>query len=483
MLKPKVLSRQALRKQKRDRLKNVERQKNIEQESFKQICYSINKLLSKEMIDEIARKTKVITRSKKLCPQVLFSILWIGCLIESHADSILSLERMCIFIKNWFGIEIQPQSLQEKINTEKTAEFIKAIMTEVMKAQLNNKLHKILKLKKPKLIFNRVLIEDSTVFSLPESMKRFFRGCGGAASKAAIKFNFVIDQNTQHIVQMNLVGGSTPDASLSRLVLRNIEEKDLIIRDLGYFNLPVLSTITSMKDVYYLSRLSKTAYVYLSKDSETPIDLIDYLERDEFNKEGIDIEVFVGKTEKLPVRLLAIKVPDEVKEARRKRYKTKNKKEPTDDLLEWNGYTLMITNIPKEILSLKSLLKIYRARWKIELFFKNMKSHLCLDRLSGKNKFRILSLIYIKATITLVATMLYSYAQLINNTNKEISLAKFTKWLKDEGRLIRAFTIGEYKTLFKELENNINYLCMQNRKKGKSVWKEASEELFQDRGN
>lgn len=123
-----------------------------------------------------------------------------------------------------------------------------------------------------------------------------------------------------------------------------------------------------MKNSYYLSRLSKTAYVYLSKDSETPIDLIDYLEKKEINNEGIDIELFIGKTEKLSVRLIAIKVPDEVKEARRIRYKAKNKKEPADDLLEWNGYTLMITNIPKEKLSLKSLLKIYRARWKIELF-------------------------------------------------------------------------------------------------------------------
>jgi hypothetical protein len=137
----------------------------------------------------------------------------------------------------------------------------------------------------------------------------------------------------------------------------------------------------------------------------------------------------------------------------------------------------MITNISKEKLSLNSLLIIYKARWKIELFFKNMKSHICVDRLTGHNKYRMLCLIYIKATITLVATILYSYAQLINRGGKEVSLFKFTKWLKDEGRLMRAFITSEYATLLVELENNINYLCMQNRKKDKSVWKEAEKAL------
>jgi hypothetical protein len=477
MLNSKAPSRQVLRKQKRGQQKEIERQINKEKDNFHRICYILNNLLSQEVINKIAIKTKVLKRNRKLSSHVLFSILWAGCLMESHAESILPLERMCIFIKNWFEIEIKPQSLQEKINTKNTAAFIKAIMAEVMKAELNKKLRKILKPNGSKLLFRRILFEDSTVVSLPETMKRIFKGCGGAASQAAVKFNFIIDQNSHHIVQMRLVGGSTPDSSLSGDILQSIEEEDLLIRDLGYFNLSALSKMISMKNVYYLSRLSKTVNVYLSKDCETQIDLIDYLKKKGIEKEGIDIEVFIGKTERLPVRLIAIKVPDEVKEARRKRYKAKNKKEPADDLLEWNGYTLMITNISKEKLSLNSLLIIYKARWKIELFFKNMKSHICVDRLTGHNKYRMLCLIYIKATITLVATILYSYAQLINRGGKEVSLFKFTKWLKDEGRLMRAFITSEYATLLVELENNINYLCMQNRKKDKSVWKEAEKAL------
>ena len=42
---------------------------------------------------------------------------------------------------------------------------------------------------------------------------------------------------------------------------------------------------------------------------------------------------------------------------------------------------------------------------------------------------------------------------------------------------MRAFITSEYTTLLVELENNINYLCMQNRKKDKSVWKEAQKAL------
>lgn len=284
MLNSQAPSRQVLRKQRRDQQKEIERQKNKEKENFHQIRYIVNNLLSQEVINQIAIETKVLKRNRKLSSHVLFSILWAGCLMESHAESILPLERMCLFIRNWFEIEIKPQSLQEKINTKNTAAFIKAIMAEVMKAELNKKLRKILKPKGSKLLFRRILLEDSTVVSLPETMKKIFKGCGGAASQASVKFNFTIDQNSHLVVQMRLVGGSTPDSSLSKDILQNIEEEDLLIRDLGYFNLSALSRIISMKNVYFLSRLSKAANVYLSKDCETPIDLIAYLKKGSIKK-------------------------------------------------------------------------------------------------------------------------------------------------------------------------------------------------------
>jgi hypothetical protein len=114
MLNSKALSRQVLRKQKRNQQKEIERQKNQEKQDYHQISYILNKLLSKEVINKIADETEVFKRDRKLSSHVLFSILWAGCLMESHAESILPLERMCMFIKNWFGIEIKPQSLQKK---------------------------------------------------------------------------------------------------------------------------------------------------------------------------------------------------------------------------------------------------------------------------------------------------------------------------------------------------------------------------------
>src|SRR6202161_4039454 len=100
MLNSKAPSRQVLRKQKKDQQKEVELQKNKEKEDFCQIRYIVNNLLSQEVINKIAIETEVVKRNKKLSSRVLFSILWVACLMESHAESILPLERMCIFIKN-----------------------------------------------------------------------------------------------------------------------------------------------------------------------------------------------------------------------------------------------------------------------------------------------------------------------------------------------------------------------------------------------
>jgi IS4 transposase len=234
---------------------------------------------------------------------------------------------------------------------------------------------------------------------------------------------------------------------------------------LGYFNLSQLARI-GREDAKFISRFSKSTNVYLNKKDKEPLNLIEYLKSLGVEKGDVDIDLYIGQFERIPIRLIGVKVPSEVTEARRQQYKKyRKKKEPSEDLQEWNGYTLMITNISRAMLSLKMILKLYKIRWQIELFFKNMKSNLCIDKMTGKNKYRILSIIYIKITLTWVVTCLYAYAQELAGVKMEVSLDQFTKWLMEDGRLRKALVTGDFTNLLEELKRDVDLLCKQKRKR------------------
>ena len=387
-----------------------------------------------------------------------------------------------MLLRKYFGenSEIQPQALQKKINTKEAAVFIKEVMTRIIAYKIDRIFKKAMEKRKGKIAsLFRILLQDSTVISLPPSLKRIFRGCGGAASEAAVKCDFIIDQSNHLVVRVKFIAGRIPDVTMSADIIDYLEENDLVIRDLGYFNLSQLSRIVS-KEANFISRLHKSTNIYLNKEDQESLNLIDHLKKLEIEKGDVDTEIYIGKNEKMHVRLIGIKVPSEVVEARRLKHKENRKKqEPSKELQEWNGYTLMITNIPRERLSLKMVIKLYKIRWQIELFFKNMKSNLNVDNLTGKNKYRILCIIYIRVAITWIVTNLYACAQGLVGTEKEVSLDQFTKWLKEEGRLKKALVAGDFSELLKEIERDVDLLCKQKRKR-KTTWNDVEETYNQE---
>jgi hypothetical protein len=79
---------------------------------------------------------------------------------------------------------------------------------------------------------------------------------------------------------------------------------------------------------------------------------------------------------KYSVRIIASALPPEkAAEARKKREQEAKKKgkQLQPDTLFLVGWTLLITNLPKRPWSYKHIIRLYRARWQIELLFKRMK--------------------------------------------------------------------------------------------------------------
>ena len=93
------------------------------------------------------------------------------------------------------------------------------------------------------------------------------------------------------------------------------------------------------------------------------------------------------------------------------------------------------------------------------IHYRTMKSILVVDKMTGKNKHRILCLIYVRLAVTWVASILYAYAQARIEEGKEVSRFKFTRWLKDMGNLKEALCTGDFTKLLDQLDRDLDLLC------------------------
>lgn len=107
---------------------------------------------------------------------------------------------------------------------------------------------------------------------------------------------------------MKCFAGRVPDGNIkiSGNILNHVDKEDLVIRDLGYFNIKQVSEIAK-KEAYFISRLAKSINVYLDENDEKPLDIIQHIEKMNIKNKEIDMIAYLGKTERLPVRLIALK--------------------------------------------------------------------------------------------------------------------------------------------------------------------------------
>jgi hypothetical protein len=168
----------------------------------------------------------------------------------------------------------------------------------------------------------------------------------------------------------------------------------LRLADLGYFCLEVFSTLQE-HGCYWLSRLHALVQVLDAQGQELP--LVAWLaDRPE---PQLDLPVFLGAAQQVPARLLVVRVPPEVAEARRQRLREEAKRKGQSvsaRRLALAAWTLLVTNVPASLLSLEEALVLARARWQIELLFKLWKDQGLLDESRSQKRWRRLCELYAK---------------------------------------------------------------------------------------
>lgn len=186
---------------------------------------------------------------------------------------------------------------------------------------------------------------------------------------------------------------------------------------------------------YYISRFKADTVVYESKEATTPLDLAKFL--DKCIGQGIvDVEVFIGK-EKHRTRLVACLMSEKAinkrqrdanKTAKRRGAQISKKKA---SLLK---YCIFITNVSKSVFSSTSIMSTYRARWRVELIFKQWKSCLKLHIFKGYNRGRLHCFLYGRMIMVLLvgaaSSLLMKYALALG---RELSFFKLTNYLGSSG--------------------------------------------------
>jgi hypothetical protein len=253
--------------------------------------------------------------------------------------------------------------------------------------------------------FHRVLIEDSTIISMAKSNAVHFPNNGnGRVATAGCKCLLLTDLLSGDVLSSELHNARDSDQALAHEVLNFCRQGDLIVRDMGFFNLQVLEEIGA-RDAHWISRLPASVALTTRDGSE----LRDLLKRTPGNR--IDTTVWLGRDQRkrIPCRLVATRLtPADAAKHRRQRKRESKKRGATaskEGLLR-DGWRLLVTNMPAKAISAKKINDIYALRWSIEIQFRALKQSCQIKRaLTHKSDFFHLEALVLAAMIYQILTL------------------------------------------------------------------------------
>ncbi len=248
--------------------------------------------------------------------------------------------------------------------------------------------------------FQGVYVRDSTIIALPEALEEVWAGSGSShGSSAGLKLH----------TRLEVCGGQ-----LGGPILAPAREHDqaspfqdealpvgaLRMGDLGFFSLEQFAA-DDQAGVFFLSRY-KAGTVLQDPDGQR-IALLAWLRKQTGDR--FERAVGVGHKQPLACRLLVERVPPQVAAQRRRKLREYARKKQTPlsaELLELAGWTLLLTNIPADQLSIPEARVVLRVRWQIELLFKRWKSLFKVDEWRSTDPDRMLTELYAKLLAVVV---------------------------------------------------------------------------------
>jgi hypothetical protein len=361
----------------------------------------------------LARQSGFLQRTPRKVPLPDFLL----ALVALAAEATLSLERIAAVIGLVARLTYTKQALHKRLSA--TVETFLAQAATALFGELGQGV-RTQGLLRP---FHRVLLHDSTVQALPDHLADLFPGSSNQRRKkrASLKIQFVADLLHATLVHCSLSGFTRNDQAAAPDILVVARPGDLIIRDLGYFSLPVLAALRR-KGASFLSRFKHGVRVY--DLTGEPLDLARELK----SRGRFDREVLLGAN-RVRVRVVALPAPEEVANERRRKAKANHdgRLNPSRENLCLMGWNIFLTNVNRAVWPATALAPLYRLRWRIEMIFKAWKSHLGLRQFNARSG----SLLRLSVmTKLLFCVLVYRFCQsleLLGDASRQVSLLRLAR--------------------------------------------------------
>ena len=356
----------------------------------------------------------IIQRQSKITGQALVQGLVFGFLENPQATEVQLAQSV-----GRAGVAVTPQAVTARLNKEAAPFFQKVLerLTQIVVQPDSNTQTLLDK-------FSEVNVHDSTTVNLPDSLSKVWTGCGNRTThgRAAVKLQAQWDLRSGALKLLTLHDGRAQDRS-APVQTAEITPNSLRLADLGYFDLSVFANIGHAQ-AYWLTRYLSGVKLFMP--DSTPIDLPAWLEQHCTAGVEVDLPVLLGNEARLPARLVAIRVPQHVADERRRklRDKARGKGQTVSQLsLTLASWSIFLTNIPPDRLSLDEILIIARARWQIELLFKLWKSSGRIDESRSNKPYRMLCELYAKMMGQLIQHWLIIYTCWANSDRSLVKAA------------------------------------------------------------
>jgi hypothetical protein len=309
------------------------------------------------------------------------------------------------------GVQVSNQAIEQRFSAA-SARLLRALLEEAVAEVISSEASA------PEVLarFNGVYVQDGTMISLPAKLAQEWAGRGSKGQEAALRVQAQLELGSGCLSGLWLQAGKEAERS-GEAISTPLPVGSLFNADMGYFTLQEMRH-RGKQGQYWLTQAKATLTVI--DQAGQCWDLLSFLRA--HSGDEVDVEVFVGKRERLPVRLLAVRVSPE--EARRRREGANGrithppkgcqapvpgKRKPKEQRhgkrkgkkvsaarLRLADWTLMLTNVPPELLAVQEALVLLRCRWQIELLWKLWKQHGKLDTWRSYKPERILTDIYAK---------------------------------------------------------------------------------------
>lgn len=318
----------------------------------------------------LAQKHAVIQRKRKFRGKSLLRMIVLTLLKKPDAN----FQDMAL-TASLLGVPVSATAVEKRF-TQPLVDFLKEAVSVTLRQLLAAEAVPVELLNR----FTAVVVGDSSSIRLPDELQHEFPGCGGtpgsglAALKIQVRWNLKTGELPQALIEV----GKASDVK-SPIAQQAAQPGSLEIFDLGYFSVERFQRLSD-EQAFFLSRLQHGTTVFDERGEVLP--LREFLPAHAVQN-VVDVPVRLGAKDRLPCRLIAVRVPEEVANRRRQKAREKAAKHGRELSAEYSellGWSLFVTNLPPEQLTWKEAVVLYRARWQIELLFKLWKSHNQLAR-------------------------------------------------------------------------------------------------------